>query len=134
MGITMLRFTPIYGGLLAILVVFLAYRVTTFRQKEKMGSSYGDMSEGLQLAIRAHANALENIPLALLLMLMLETNHLTPWLLNTLAVSFVIARIMHAWGLSKSSGVTFGRFWGTAITFLVMLAMAALNIIIIVTR
>lgn len=134
MGITMLRFTPIYAGLLAILVIFLAYRVTTFRQKEKIGSSYGAMSEGLQLAIRAHANALENIPLALLLMLMLETNHLTPWLLNTLAVSFVIARIMHAWGLSKSSGVSFGRFWGTAITWLVMLAMAALNIIIIVTR
>jgi len=35
---------------------------------------------------------------------------------------------MHALGLSRTSGYSIGRFWGTALTWLVILAMAIAGI------
>jgi len=134
MGISMLRFTPIYAGLLAMIVIYLAYRVTLFRRKEQKGIDQTGCSESMQRAIRVHANALENIPLALLLMLMLELNHLNPIILNIVGCMLVAGRLLHARGLSGSSGVSFGRYYGTLLTWLSILSMAVLNIWIILLR
>ncbi|WP_369820536.1 MAPEG family protein [Oleiphilus sp. HI0061] len=40
----------------------------------------------------------------------------------------------HAYGLSKKNGPTKGRFYGTLFTWLCLLAMAVVNILILVTR
>ena len=85
MGMSMLRFAPIYAGLLAILIVYLGYRVTTFRRAEKKSTEANDCSVSMRLAVRAHANALENVPIALVMLLMLELNHLNPILTNSKA-------------------------------------------------
>lgn len=134
MSMTMLRFAPIYGGLLVFLVIFLAYRVTTFRRGE--GISLGDDkgSKAMKGAVRAHANAIENIPLGIALLLMLELNHLTPWLLHSFGVSFLVARLLHAWGLSSKNGPSFGRFYGTLLTWLALIGMALVNILVVLTR
>lgn len=134
MGISMLRFAPLYAGLIAILVVFLGYRVTAFRRSEKKGLEQIDCSAKMRCAIRAHANAVENVPLALLLLLMLELNHLNPILTNIFGIMLVVGRVLHAWGLSSSEGVSFGRFHGTILTWLSILGMGVLNIWIIALR
>ena len=115
-----------------MLVVFLAVHVVKFRRSEKVGVGLG--SEAMQRAIRAHANALENIPIGLLLLLMLELNHLNPWLLNILGLAFFVSRALHAWGMTHKSGPSFGRIWGTLICWICILVMAILNILIIATR
>lgn len=130
----MLTVTPLYGSVLVALIIFLAYRVTTFRRGESIALGDDQSSWGMKRAIRAHANAVENIPAAILLLLMLELNSLTPWLLHLLGVSLVTARIIHAQGLSRKSGPSFGRFYGTILTWLVMLAMVVLNLILLVIR
>ncbi len=38
--------------------------------------------------------------------------------------NLLLARVLHAAGLSRSGGYSFGRFWGTALTWLVLLLMA----------
>lgn len=134
MAMSMLRFTPIYGSLLVILVLFLAYRITGFRRRENVGLNENNASPQMRCAIRAHANAVENIPLALLLLLFLELNQLTPWLMHIFGLSLLLARGLHAWGLSRHSGPSFGRFYGTALTWLCMAAMAVVNLLIIFTR
>lgn len=134
MGISMLRFAPMYAGLLAILIIFLGYRVTTFRRAEKKSTEQNECSVAMRCAIRAHANALENIPLALLLLLMLELNHLNPILTNLLGSMLVVGRVLHAWGLSRFDGPSPGRFYGMILTWLSMLGMAVLNIWIILLR
>ncbi|KZZ75338.1 hypothetical protein A3765_25045, partial [Oleiphilus sp. HI0130] len=91
-------------------------------------------SVAMRCAIRAHANALENVPLALLLLLMLELNHLNPILTNILGSMLVLGRVMHAWGLSRVDGLSTGRFYGTILTWLSILGMAVLNIWIILLR
>jgi uncharacterized protein len=132
MGISMLRFAPMYAGLLAILIIFLGYRVTVFRRAEKKSTEQHECSVAMRCAIRAHA--LENVPLALLLLLMLELNHLNPILTNLLGCMLVLGRVLHAWGLSRTDGVSPGRFYGMILTWLSMLGMAVLNIWIILLR
>ena len=134
MGMTMLRFTPIYAGLLACLIIYLAYRVTIFRRSEAVALGDDKGSNAMKRAVRAHANAVENTPIALLLLLMLELNHLTPWLLNASGMLLIAGRGLHAWGLSQRTGPSFGRFYGTILTWLSILIMAVLNVAIIITR
>lgn len=134
MGSGILRFTPIYASILGFVILFLAYRVVAYRRSE--GVSLGDDkgSKEMKRAVRAHANAIENVPLGLMLLLMLELNHLTPWLLNLLGAAFVVSRVLHAWGLSHKTGPSFGRFYGTLVCWICLALMAVLNILIIVTR
>ncbi|MBO9664927.1 MAPEG family protein [Dokdonella sp.] len=120
-----MRITAIYAALAALLVLVLAARVVIARNTRKVG--LGDGGDGdLARRIRAHANALENLPLALLLLLLLELNQTQPVLLHGLGIALIVARIAHAIGLSRSSGHSVGRFGGTGLTWLVMLAMALL--------
>lgn len=63
----MLPITALYASLLAALVMVLAALVVAIRKGAKIG--LGDAgNQALQVRIRAHANALENIPLALILL------------------------------------------------------------------
>ena len=79
----MLSISPIYISLLALLIIVLAYRVTTFRRGEKIALGEKNGSKAMIGAIRAHANAVENIPIAALLLLILEINTVNPILLHS---------------------------------------------------
>lgn len=130
----MLSVSPIYISLLAFLIIFLAYRVTTFRRGEKIALGDQNGSKAMKSAVRAHANAVENIPIAALLLLILEINTVNPILLHSFGLILVISRYAHAWGLTKRNGITSGRFYGTLFTWLCILAMALINLLVIVTR
>lgn len=119
--------TAWYTALLGLLIVLLAIRVTMLRRRHHVGLGSGD-NDALRLAIRAHANAIEYIPISLLLLLVLELNGGPHWLLHVFGITLVMARLLHAWGLSHSAGTSFGRFSGTALTWLVIMALAAINI------
>tara|TARA_R110002049_G_scaffold91440_1_gene227885 strand:- start:149 stop:544 length:396 start_codon:yes stop_codon:yes gene_type:complete len=130
----MLSVSPIYISLLALLIIILAYRVTLFRREEGVSLGEDTSSKAMKSAIRAHGNAVENIPIAALLLLMLELNALNPILLHVLGLVLVVSRVLHAWGLSKRNGPTFGRFYGTLFTWLSILVMLILNIVVLITR
>ncbi|MFT5717962.1 MAG: putative membrane protein YecN with MAPEG domain [Oleiphilaceae bacterium] len=130
----MLSITPIYGSLLALIIVLLAYRVTTFRQKEKIGLGDDLGSTAMKCAVRAHGNAVENIPIGVVLLLILELNYLTPWLLHVFGVMLVLSRISHACGISAGCGPSKARFYGTLFTWLALVLMIAVNLLIIITR
>ena len=115
--------TMLYAGLCAILVVFLALRVVQFRFRNKIGLGDGGNSELLR-RVRAHANAVENMPLALLLLGGMELNGYPPALVHGFGATLFVSRAAHAWGLSHSSGTSKGRFLGSLFTWLLMLAMA----------
>jgi len=115
--------TMLYAGLCTILVVILGLRVVLFRFRNKIGLGDGG-DPTLQRRVRVHANAIENLPLALLLLGGMELNgYPAPWIHGFGATLFV-SRVAHAWGLSHSSGTSKGRFLGTLFTWLLMLAMA----------
>jgi len=130
----MLSITPIYGSLLVLIVVMLAYRVTKFRQKEKIGLGEDKGSMAMRCAVRAHGNAVENIPVGIVLLLVLELNYLTSWMLHVFGLMLVISRVAHAWGISASRGPSKARFYGTLFTWLALTLMIAVNLLIIITR
>lgn len=130
----MLSITPVYGSLLALIIVMLAYRVTMFRRSESIGLGDELASKAMKCAIRAHGNAVENIPVGIVLLLILELNYLTPWLLHVFGSLLILSRGLHAWGLSASSGPSKARFYGTLFTWLTLILMIVVNLLIIITR
>ncbi len=120
-----MRITGIYAALTALLIVILAVRVTLRRRALGIGiGSGGDAL--LARRIRVHANAAEYVPLALLLLLILELNQTVPLLLHLFGCTLIVGRLLHAFGLSSSPGLTPGRAIGMTLTWLVMAAMALL--------
>ncbi|HXU55673.1 MAG TPA: MAPEG family protein, partial [Casimicrobiaceae bacterium] len=75
------------------------------------------------------ANAVEwGLPV-LLLLLVAEENRASPLLLHVCGIAFILARVMHAAGLSRSSGHSVGRFAGIGLTWLVLIVLAVWNVV-----
>ena len=121
----MMHISGLYAALGALLISVLALRVMQLRHKHHVGLGGGG-EESLTCAIRAHANAVEYLPIALLLLLIVELNETRTWLLHVFGIVLMAGRVLHALGLSARSGYSFGRFAGTLLTVLVILAMALL--------
>ncbi len=117
----------LYAGLVAIVLLVLAANVSKFRRSLGVGLGDGGHKE-LQRAIRAHGNAVEWALPAIVLLLVAELTRASPLLLHVCGVAIVVGRVLHAVGLSGSSGYSFGRFAGTLATWLALLALALWNI------
>lgn len=117
-----------YAGLCTLLVIFLAMRVVRLRRMHKIGLGHGGNQE-LQQAVRAHANATENMPLALILLGSLELTGFSPLVINILGGTFLFSRLIHALGVSRYVGYSRGRFWGMILTWLPMVVMAVFAIV-----
>jgi uncharacterized membrane protein YecN with MAPEG domain len=117
--------TALYAGLLALWQIFLGYRISVMRRKHKVGIGSGGNLE-LNIAVRCHGNAVEYIPLTMLLILIAELNGASAVLLHSVGVAFSVGRILHTWGLTKTQGnISFGRFAGMFLTWAVLLVMAS---------
>lgn len=117
--------TALFAALIGLLTIGLGLRVVMLRRR--FGVGVGDGGEkALTLAIRAHGNLLEQAPIALLLLLLLELSGARSVLLYALGALLFVGRLLHAWGLSHKSGKSFGRFYGTAMTWLMMIITSAL--------
>ena len=120
-----MHITGIYVALAALLVLLLSVRVTLARRALKVSLGDGADKE-LTKRIRAQANAIEYLPLALLLLLCLEWNQTQPAILHAFGIVLIIARVLHGYGLSTSGGLSPGRLIGTALTWTLLLVMALL--------
>jgi uncharacterized membrane protein YecN with MAPEG domain len=117
--------TPIYAGLLAILYLVLSYRIVLMRDKVSLGDGGNPI---LQRRIRAHGNFAEYVPMILIMLGILELNHLPVYALHILGLTLLIARLLHGYALSFSESFKFGRMWGTVLTFLLLLVCGLLCI------
>jgi hypothetical protein len=117
--------TSIYASLSALLIVRLSVAVIKLRRKNRVSVGDGG-NEELQLAIRAHANAVEYIPITLFLLLTLELNGAPKILIHLLGATLLIGRILHAMGLSAKD--LRRRVLGMQITIYLLIGLAILNI------
>lgn len=127
MLINALTVTPAFAVPLVVLVIGLVLRVVYLRRRYGVGIGSGDHRD-LSRAIRAHANAMETIPLALVLMLIAELAGAGQTLLLAGGSVLVVGRCIHAFGLSAHAGYSFGRFFGMIMTIAAMLIFAAAGI------
>jgi len=117
------KISLLFAALLGLMLLVLLGRVSRLRHARRIGFGDGGDPE-LARAIRVHANFVEHVPFALLLLGLLELSGQPAAWLWAFGGALLVGRLLHAVGLSRSSGASFGRFYGTALTWLVILAMA----------
>jgi len=119
---------PAYAGVLALIYIFLAIRVSRIRGTAKtMIGTGGDLR--LERAIRAHANCAEYVPFALLLLGFMEMQRNSAYLLHVLCLMLIAGRIIHAINISRANESIPVRVVGTLLTQAVMI-VAAIALII----
>lgn len=115
--------TALYGALNAMFNIFLANQVSTLRRKHRVTLGQGETAE-LNIAIRAHGNNAEFVPLAIVMMLLAELCGGESWVLHLFGGTLIAARIAHWIGLPRKAPNAF-RFGGTAITWTGIVAVSA---------
>lgn len=104
--------TPLYAGLLGLLLIVLAYNVSRYRVGLKIAFGDGD-HPGLKRAIRAHANLTENAPFGLILLAAIEAQGFSNIAVHALGGVLVIGRALHAFGLSRHEGTRPDGRWAS---------------------
>jgi len=126
--------TLLYAGLLGLILLTLSARVVQARRSLGVGLGTGG-DRHLECLIRAQANFCEYVPLTVLLLLLLEASSRLPGVvIHILGSALVASRVLHGfWGLNRSAGTSFGRFWGTALHWLVLMIAAILAVVLAVS-
>ena len=113
----------LYAGLLALLGVLLANYVLYVRLRSR---SLPDWQP--HAAERVQANFTENVPLALIVLYLLEVAGASATLVHWGGAILVLLRLLHAWGLARNQGANYPRLIGAQGTFALtsILGMTAL--------
>lgn len=119
--------TALYGGILGLVYLVLTVNVIRYRFSLKVNLGDGG-HEPLNLAIRAHANFAEYVPLTLLLIGLCEALLTRQLIVHLLGGGLLLGRILHGWGLARAGGETPGRKYGMLLTMVVLFAAAAFAI------
>lgn len=90
------------ASVLALLQVILMMLVVRNRFQTQIGIGFGD-NNILERRIRVHGNFIENVPIFLILLGLLEMLGMTQGVIAGLGFLFLLLRIAHALGLSKTS-------------------------------
>ena len=110
----------LYTAIATILYLILGYYVMHFRYRYQVGLGDGGY-DALNRAIRIHANFAENVPLLLILMFLIaQTGVFNAWL-HLFGTGLILSRLLHVWGLIRTSGWSWQRAAGILLTQLLML-------------
>jgi len=111
--------TPIYASVLALVFLILSTNVIAIRRSRKISLGDGDDAL-LRRRIRAQANFAEYVPLALILIVMVEERGAHGGLVHGLAAALLVGRAMHGFALSTLTKRPFHRTVGMVVTLAVI--------------
>jgi len=109
-----------YAGLLGIMFIVITLRVVVHRTKKKISLGDGKDRE-LGKLIRGHGNFTETVPLALVLILMLELQGANATTLHILGIALLVGRVLHYLRLTSLLKNMWFRVAGMAMTLFVIL-------------
>jgi uncharacterized membrane protein YecN with MAPEG domain len=119
--------TTAYAALLGLLLIVLSDLVSRSRKKSRVSMGHGD-DPMLERTMRAHGNFVEYVPLGLILLLVMEVGGAEAWVLHLFGLMLLGGRLLHALGMIRPDGVISGRYWGTALTWLMILGASLFNL------
>ncbi|KLN96385.1 MAPEG family protein [Moellerella wisconsensis] len=117
--------SSLYAVLGALLLIKLSLNVVKLRTQYRVAYGDGGFYE-LQTAIRVHGNAVEYIPMSLLLLLFMEMNGAHVWMIHLCGIILIAGRILHSYGLKNRE--YYWRRSGMTATYLSMVLMVIANI------
>jgi uncharacterized membrane protein YecN with MAPEG domain len=128
MSITSVQAAALWTGLLILLMLALKLYVGGQRRKHKVPS--GDLTHPeFGRATRIQLNAVEDVPPLMVGILALALLNMPAWYVHVCGGVLFVSRVLHAWGLSTSSGFSLGRLVGTIGTILVTIFIAGALIV-----
>ena len=113
--------TALYASILGCLWGLLTFYVVLGRWKYRVSLGDGDTNE-LHRRIRAHANFVETVPLALLLLWIGEVHIFTVQWVHTFGILLVLGRLLHAYGMLVPKYST-NRFRQTGMTLTIAMVV-----------
>lgn len=114
----------LWAGLCLILLLVLSVLVTRQRRKHDVVIGDGGVPALIQ-AIRAFGNATEYVPAALAGLGLLALVGAPPLLIHPIGLILFVGRVLHAVGLSRSTGASWPRVSGVLATWIAYVAIAA---------
>jgi len=116
------------AGAAALINLWLSFRIGAVRSAKKVSVGDGG-DENLIRRMRAQANFIENTPIALILIALIEAARpMNQWLAIVAAV-FILSRIAHGLGMDGGALKT-GRMVGTLITMTTLLGLGIWAVVI----
>jgi len=119
----LIQTTLIYAGLLGLLLVVLSFNV--MQNWVRVTGAGDETDRDMRRAERILASFIEYVPLALILLVLIELKGAPMIVLHALGGTLVAARLMHAYGSNPFRGAGLMRFLGAQLTF-IMLAAASM--------
>ncbi|MEE2663752.1 MAG: MAPEG family protein [Myxococcota bacterium] len=119
---------PLYAGILGLMSIVLASLAGRLRGSTKISVGDGGDSE-LLVAMRRHANFIEYVPLALVLIALVEMSGAPALAIHLLGGGLVVSRLCHAIGLNADTIQSAARIVGAAGTMLVTLVASVWAIV-----
>lgn len=130
MTLVSLPITALYAALSGFLIIALAANVVRLRLAKKVSLGDGGHKD-VSRAIRAHGNTIEYLPLALILMALLEINGGGSTALHSYGILLVGGRVVYSYGmLVPRSSANLTRQLGVVTSWLVILG-AGIQLLVI---
>lgn len=107
--------TGFFAAVLALWMMYLAFVVVRFRRRTDTSIGDGGDIVGAR-RIRGHANAVETVPIFLILMGLAEGFGVVGWALWVIGAAFTAGRILHGLHFMEVRGTITGRFHGMVLT------------------
>jgi hypothetical protein len=119
--------TALYAAILGLIILALGINVTVHRVKLKVSLGDGGNPEMLRM-IRLHGNAIEYVPLALLLMLAYELNGGWNSALHIIGIALIAGRLIQTMAMWSTEVAGTGRGIGQSLNWLSIAVLAVLNL------
>jgi uncharacterized membrane protein YecN with MAPEG domain len=110
----------LYTGLNVLIIFALIWQVIGHRRREKITLGDGGFPPLIR-AIRAHANAIEIAPIALIGLIVMVMANAPLWAIHVGGLSLTLGRALHGYGLSRNEGTSFGRMVGMILSLTALL-------------
>lgn len=123
----MIQITPIYAGLLALLLLILSYNVVLGRRLHRVSVGDGDEKDLIK-RMRAQSNWVEYAPMGIVLLALAELQGVSAVWLHLSGLSLLVGRFAHAYGFTRKPQIVPLRRIGMYLTLGSILVLSLINI------
>jgi uncharacterized membrane protein YecN with MAPEG domain len=119
---------PIYAAVFALVFVALSFRVANTRRVMQIGLGTGG-NIILERRIRVQGNFAEYVPFALILFTFIELQGWARWVVHAFCIVFLVARLVHAYGVAREPEDIRIRAGAMIVTFTTFIVAAVLLLV-----